>query len=202
MNQPAELVVSVSEFVALLNQTLEFAYPNVTIAGELSDFRVSKNKWVYFNLKDEFASVKFFGSVYQLPGPLEDGLLLEVRGMPQLHPLYGFSVNVQNIRPVGEGSIRRAAALLQAKLAREGLFDESRKRPLPYPPQHIGLITSSEAAAYSDFMKILNARWQGLTIDFIDVAVQGEQAVGQIVEAIEHFNTLAEPPEVLVITRG
>jgi len=198
----AELVVSVSEFVALLNQTLEFAYPSIIIAGELANFRVSKNKWLYFDLKDDFASVKFFGTVYQLPGPLEDGMLLEVRGQPQLHPLYGFSVNVQSIRPVGEGSIKRAAALLEAKLVAEGLFDEARKRPLLYPPEHIGLITSSEAAAYSDFMKILDERWRGITVDFMNVQVQGELAVTQIVQAIERFNALAEPPEVLVITRG
>src|SRR5579859_7994567 len=91
------LVLEVSDFVGLLNQTLEFAYPNVTIVGELANFRVSKNRWVYFDLKDELASVKFFGTVYMLPGPLEDGLMVQVRGMPRLHPLYGFSVNIQSI---------------------------------------------------------------------------------------------------------
>jgi exodeoxyribonuclease VII large subunit len=59
-----------------------------------------------------------------------------------MHDLYGFSVNVQTIKPAGEGSIRRAAELLTAKLQAEGLFDPARKRPLPYPPQRIGLITS------------------------------------------------------------
>ena len=92
-DQPA-VELSVSEFVALLNQTLEYAYPNVTITGELANLRVSKNRWVYFDLKDETATVKFFGTVYQLPGPLEDGMLLKVRGQPRLHQLYGFSVNV------------------------------------------------------------------------------------------------------------
>ena len=71
------LQLSVSEFVALLNQTLEYAYPDLTISGELANFRVSKNRWVYFDLKDELASVKFFGTVYQLPGPLENGMLLK-----------------------------------------------------------------------------------------------------------------------------
>ncbi|HZL07930.1 MAG TPA: exodeoxyribonuclease VII large subunit, partial [Candidatus Dormibacteraeota bacterium] len=75
----SEIELGVSDFVALLNQTLEYAYPGVVITGELANFRVSKNKWVYFDLKDELASVKFFGSVYNLPGPLEDGMLLRVR---------------------------------------------------------------------------------------------------------------------------
>lgn len=198
----AELSVTVSEFVALLNQTLEFAYPSVVITGELANMRVSKGKWLYFDLKDEFSTVKFFGTVYMLPGPLEDGMMVKVRGTPRLHNLYGFSVNVQTIVPAGEGSIRKAAELLAAKLQAEGLFDEARKRPLPYPPEHIGLITSAQSAAYADFIKILNARWGGVHIDLIDVQVQGEAAPQQIVHAIEQLNELANPPEVLVLVRG
>lgn len=197
-----DLVLSVSDFVALLNQTLEFAYPSVVVTGELANFRVSKNRWVYFDLKDELATVKFFGTVYQLPGPLEDGLLLTVRAQPRLHAQYGFSLNIMNIQLAGEGSLKRAAQLLQAKLAAEGLFDEARKRPLPYPPTHVGLITSSESAAYADFIKILNQRWLGTTISLADVHVQGEAAPAQIIEAIEFFNQHANPPEVLVIIRG
>jgi exodeoxyribonuclease VII large subunit len=194
--------VSVSEFVALLNQTLEYAYPSVTIVGELANFRVSRNKWVYFDLKDDNASVKFFGSVYQLPGPLEDGMLLKVRGVPRLHNLYGFSVNIAQIQPTGEGSIKKAAQLLQAKLAKEGLFDESRKRPLPYPPARLGLIAAKQSAAYADFVKILNARWRGMAVEHIDVQVQGEAAPAQLVAAIEQFNSHVEPPAALVIIRG
>jgi exodeoxyribonuclease VII large subunit len=200
LGMPLEL--SVSDFVGLLNQTLEIAYPSVTITGELANLRVSKNKWVYFDLKDEFANVKFFGTVYQLPGPLEDGMLLKVRGQPRLHQLYGFSVNVISIRPAGEGTIRRAAQLLQAKLATEGLFDDSRKRPLPYPPSRIGLVTSKQSAAYADFIKVLNARWRGLAIQLVDVQVQGEPAPGQIATALEQLNSEAKPPEVIILIRG
>lgn len=196
------VILSVSDFVALVNQTFEYAYPNVTIVGELANFKVSKNKWIYFDLKDELASVRFFGTVYALPGPLEDGMLLEVRGNPRLHPQFGFSVNVQSMRPVGTGSIKKAANLLEAKLRAEGLFDEARKRLLPYPPQTIGLITSKESAAYADFIKILNQRWRGIEVRLIDVQVQGEAAVGQIISAIEQFNQTAEQPEVLVLIRG
>jgi exodeoxyribonuclease VII large subunit len=197
-----DLILSVSDFVGALNQTLEFAYPNVVVVGELANFRISKNRWVYFDLKDEHASVRFFGTVYMLPGPLEDGMMLQVRGNPRLHNLYGFSVNVLTIQPVGEGSLKKAAALLEAKLRTEGLFDESRKRRLPYPPQRIGLITSSESAAYADFIKILNERWGGVSVELADVQVQGEQAPQQLVRAIDFFNAQAEPPEVLILTRG
>lgn len=197
-----DLVLSVSDFVAVFNQTVEYAYPHVTIVGELANLRVSKNRWVYFDLKDESSSVKFFGTVYQLPGPLEDGLMVQVSGSPRLHPLYGFSVTIQSIQPVGEGSLKRAAALLEAKLRAEGLFDDSRKRPLPYPPRRIGLVASGESAAYHDFVKILNARWGGVEIELADVQVQGEASPGQLVAALEHFNTHEKPVDVIVMTRG
>lgn len=197
-----EPVLTVSDFVAIFNQTLEYAYPSVTITGELANFRISKNRWVYFDLKDEFAILRFFGTVYRLPGPLQDGMLLEVKGMPRFHPQYGFSVNILTIRPTGEGSIKKAAALLEAKLAGEGLFDAQRKRILPYPPQSIGLITSVESAAYKDFTKVINARWGGMAIFLMDVQVQGELAVGQIVTALNMFNQQSSPPEVIVLTRG
>lgn len=197
-----ELELSVSEFVASLNQTLEFAYSNVSIAGELANFRVSKGQWVYFDIKDEQASLKCFGTVFQLPGPLEGGILVKVRGLPKMHPQYGFSFNIQSIQPIGEGALKKIADLLALKLDKEGLFDESRKRPLPFPPSRIGLITSSESAAYADFVKIINERWSGVNIDLIDVVVQGELAPSSITTAISQFNELSDPPDVLVIIRG
>jgi exodeoxyribonuclease VII large subunit len=198
----SDVVLEVSDFVALVNQTFDYAYPSVTIHGELANFRISKNKWVYFDLKDKMATVRFFGTVYQLTGPLEDGMLLRVHGVPRLHALYGFSVTILSLRHEGEGTIRRAADLLRAKLQAEGLFDVVRKRPLAYPPARIGLITSIESAAYADFVKIVDTRWRGITIECVDVQVQGEVAPEQIVTAIEYFGQQSTPPEVLVLIRG
>ncbi|HUC88068.1 MAG TPA: exodeoxyribonuclease VII large subunit [Candidatus Binatia bacterium] len=194
--------LSVSEFVALFNQTLEMAYPNVTIIGELANFRVSKGKWIYFDLKDEDAIVRFFGTVYALKSPLEDGMMLKVLGNPRLHPQYGFSITVQTIALYGAGSIKKAASLLEAKLRAEGLFAPERKRFLPYPPERLGLITSSESAAYSDFIKVLGQRWGGVEIELIDVQVQGESAAEQVAAALSSFNAMANSPDIIVITRG
>jgi exodeoxyribonuclease VII large subunit len=197
-----DIVLSPSDFVALLNQTLEIAYPIVAIQGELSNFRVSKNRWVYFDLADESAAVKFFGTVYNLPGPLEDGLSVRVVGAPRLHPRFGFSVNISSITPVGAGSIKKAADLLRAKLQAEGLFDEDRKRALPLAPRTIGLITAASSAAYADFTKILNERWGGVTVQLADVYVQGARSPLQIARAVEHFNEMSDLADLLVITRG
>lgn len=194
--------VSVSDFIDLLNESFEFGFPSIVVTGELANLRVSRGRWVYFDLKDESSSLKCFATVQHLPGPLEDGMLLEVRGTPRMHNLYSFSFNVQLLKPAGEGSLKRAAELLQAKLQAEGLFEPARKRPLPYPPQHIGLITSLQSAAYADFNKILAARWGGMQISALDVQVQGDAAAAQIIAAIEAFGQLADPPEVLVLVRG
>ena len=194
--------ISVGEFVALTNQALEHVFPSVLVVGELTNFKVSKNRWVYFDLKDDEASVRCFGTVYVLPGPLEEGMLLEVRATPRLHPAFGFSLNLSTVRPVGEGAIRQAAALLETKLAAEGLFAPERKRLLPYPPQRVGLVTSVESAAYADFIKIVSARWPLLRIELLDVQVQGEPAPRQLTAAVQWFNEQAEPPDVLVVIRG
>jgi exodeoxyribonuclease VII large subunit len=196
------LRLSVSDFVALVNQTLEYALPVVVIEGEVSGFRVSQNKWVRFKLKDERSAVEFFGSVYQLKVPLEDGMRVAVEGRPRLSDRYGFSVSFQSIQPVGEGSIKKSFDLLLAKLTKEGLFDEERKRPLPALPAHIGLISSTQAAGYADFIKILNDRWGGMKVTVAHTLVQGLQAPRQISRALEHFNQASHPPEVIVIVRG
>ncbi|QQS19338.1 exodeoxyribonuclease VII large subunit [Candidatus Saccharibacteria bacterium] len=202
-HRPTEdLVFSVSDFVAVLNQTLEFAYPYVAIEGELTNFRVSKNRWVFFDLKDETASLKCFATVRELPGPLEDGMVVRVEGSPRLHPLYNFSIQVQAIRPLGEGSLKRAADLLASKLEKEGLFDSSRKRQLSYPPRRVALITAGDSAAYADFIKVVGARWGGLRIDQYNVLVQGEQAPGEIIAALKTVNESDTPTDVVVLIRG
>lgn len=193
---------SPSLLVASLNQTLEAVYNRVMVLGEISGFRISKNRWVYFDIKDDAASLKCFATVYQLPGPLEDGMLVEVVGTPRLHPQFGFSINLSAIKPAGEGSIARQAQLLRAKLEVEGLFAEERKRPISYAPSRIGLITSIGSAAYGDFIKVLNERWGGVTVEVTDSLVQGINAPAQIIKCLEYFNQAPEPPEVVVITRG
>lgn len=198
-----ELVLTPTDFVAITNQVFEQAYAgSVIIEGELSDFKVSQNKWVYFNLKDDTSSIRFFGTIYMLPGPLEDGMMLKVSGYPRLHPKFGFSINIQNISLSGEGTIKKAFDLLKDKLTREGIFDDSRKRSLPYPPRKIGLITSSKSAAFADFTKIMKTRFPGVEILLADVQVQGEAAISQISTAIKYFNEQSTGAEVLVITRG
>jgi len=197
-----DLRLSVSDFVGLVNQAFDYAMPSVVIVGEVSGLSVRQGKWVRFKLKDEVSSVDFFGSIYQMTTPLEDGMIVAVQGRPRLSDKWGFSVSMQSVQAVGEGSIKRSFELLKKKLEAEGLFDESRKRRLPDLPTYVGVISSTEAAGYIDFTKILNNRWGGMKVEVARTLVQGVRAPGQIIRAIEYFNTLGEPPEVLVIVRG
>jgi len=194
--------LSVSETVAVLNQTLEMVYPTITVVGELANFKIAKQKWLYADIKDDSAKLRCFGTIYQMPGPLEDGMMLEIVAEPRLHPQFGFSLNIRSIRPVGEGSIKKAANLLQAKLESEGLFDSVRKRTIPYAPTKIGVISSLQSAAYADFMKILNARWQGVEVSVYDAQVQGQSAPESIVGGLQFFNQQSLPQDVVVIIRG
>jgi exodeoxyribonuclease VII large subunit len=192
----------VSELIAVINQTLEYAYPSVMVEGEVASFKVSKGKYVFFDLKDDESVVGCFMMVYQLRHPLEDGMKVRILAQPRLTSWGKFSLTVREVLPVGEGSIKRSFDLLKAKLDTEGLFDPLRKRPLPHAPHHIGLIASVESAGYADFLKILDNRWGGVLVEVADVQVQGVGAAEQIIRAIDHFNQQADVPQVLVIVRG
>ena len=194
--------ITVSEFNAVLNQTLSFAYPEVVVEGEVSSFKVSQRKWVFFDLKDSESVVGCFITTYQLKTALEDGMLIRVKASPQLTKWGKFSLTVKEVELAGEGSVKRAFEMLKAKFEKEGLFSPERKRPLPEFPQKVLLITSAQAAAYNDFVTIINDRWSGIDIDHIQVQVQGALAPTQIVEAIGYANTVSDEYDALVIIRG
>lgn len=196
------LRLSVSECIALTNQVLENAFPELEVEGEVSSFKVNQNKFVFFDIKDDNGTLGCFMTVWQLRLPIEDGMKVVVRAVPKLTPWGKFSLTVQSVRPSGEGSIKKSFDLLKAKLEKEGLFAPERKRPLPAEPRRIAVISSTQAAGYADFIKILNERWGGVEVEVAHTQVQGDAAADQIIRAIEHFNQAAEPADVLVLIRG
>ena len=202
MENTKSLLFSVSDFIALTNQTLEYAYPSVAIEGEVASFKVNQGKYVFFDLKDDNGSVGCFMTVWQLRVPIEDGMKVIVTAMPKLTQWGKFSLTVKAVRPSGEGSLKKSFELLKAKLDKEGLFSPERKRLLPALPKHVGVISSTQAAGYADFIKILNDRWGGLKVDVAHVQVQGADAPDQMIQALKYFNSQEILPEVLVIIRG
>ena len=194
--------VSVSEFISLTNQTLEFAYPTIEVEGEVASFKVNQNKYVFFDLKDATGTVGCFMTVWQMRTPIEDGMRIIVTASPKLTQWGIFSLTVRALRPSGEGSLKKSFELLKKKLSDEGLFSPERKRPLPTLPNRIGVISSTAAAGYIDFIEILNQRWGGLSVETAHVQVQGALAPDQIIRALQHFNTEEIPVDVVVIVRG
>lgn len=193
---------NVGDFVALFNQTLEFAYPSVIVEGEVEGFKVNQGKFVFFNIKDSEASVGCFMMAFALGTPIEDGMKVVVRARPRLTKWGKFSLTIDAIRPSGEGSIKKSFELLKVKLEKEGLFASERKRVLPVWPQRVAVIGSMQSAGYADFMKIAQQRMGGVEFLVHHTQVQGDGAPSQIEGAIKRINELTDMPEVLVIIRG
>ncbi len=201
-------VISVSDYLNLANHALRsIPSENMVIEGEVAEYKVNQGKWVNFDLKDENADAKIpcFMTVYALAVPLASGMRVQVSGQSKVFERFGkFTLNVSEVTLVGEGALQKAYLELKAKLEREGLFDAGRKRSIPQFPERIGLITSSEAAAYGDFLRILNNRWRGVSVFHVPVHVQGQFAVQEILGAFDQLNALpvSDRPEVIVLTRG
>ena len=201
-NERVEQIFTVSDFIGVSNQVFEQTFASVLIEGEISSFKVNQKKFVFFDLKDEKSSLGCFMTLWQMRFPLEDGMKVVVKAQPKLTNWGKFSLTVQQITPKGEGSLKRSFELLKKKLTDEGLFNEVYKRRLPSQPGNIGVISSTQAAGYADFIKILDERWGGMKVRVAHTQVQGLAAPDQIIRALKYFNQTEDLPEVIVIIRG
>ena len=192
-------IYSVTEFRAEINQLL--GQVTVVIQGEVSDFNISQNRFVWFSLVDEDTVVKCFMMAFHLHLSIVDGMEIRVVGEPTMFKKGQFVFRPRTVELVGEGNMKQAYDLLKKKLDKEGLFNEERKRPLPRFPHKIGLITSRDAAAYTDVLRVLNNRWSGMKIQHLHVNVQGVHAVQSIVDALDHFNA-EKDLDCIILTRG
>lgn len=190
-----------SEFLAVVNETLEYSFSSVVIVGEVASFKINQGKWVFFDIKDEESSVNCFMTLYQMRMPLEDGMKVMVKGVPKITKWGKFSFTVQAVQPVGEGSLKKAFEMLKKKLSDEGLFEPAKKREIPKDLSKLGVISSTGAAGYADFIKIINARWGGMKIQVAHTQVQGLDAPDQIIKALKYFNERSEV-QMIAILRG
>jgi len=193
--------ISVAEFLAFTNQILENAFPQVKVYGEISQLKIWRNQLAFFDLKDDEGVINCMIPIAALTG-VEEGMNVLAIGRPRLTNKGRFSLSAHVVLPKGEGALKKSFDILRQKLEKEGLFDDDRKRILPYPPKAVGLITAADSAACADFIKILNERWSGVDVQVADVQVQGEIAISQITKAIDYFNQQSTPPDVIVVTRG
>ncbi len=190
-----------SQFVELVDTALG-SFEGISVEGEVSEYKLNQGKWVLFKLKDENARVDCFMPKWDLKTQIEDGMMIRAVGRPRLKNWGQFSFNLTDVQPIGEGALKRAYELLLKKLTAEGLFAPDRKRALRRWPERVVLITSRDAAAYSDFLTILEGRQGGLDISFIHTLVQGEAAPMSIIDALQTANTELRNMDAVILIRG
>lgn len=198
-------VISVSELNRHIKSLLEGTFPMLWLKGEISNFKAHTSGHFYFSLKDskaQISAVMFRGFNSQLRFRPEDGMEVIVRGkVTVFEPRGNYQIFCETMEPVGAGALQKAFEQLKAKLQKEGLFDEAKKRPLPSLPKHVAIVTSPTGAAIRDMLNVLGRRFKGLHITVIPCKVQGEAAPGEIVKAIALANQLKDV-DVMIVGRG
>jgi exodeoxyribonuclease VII large subunit len=199
-------IYTVSELNREIRVILENAYPEVWLEGEISNFKTYSSGHMYFSLKDnegQISAVIFKNINRFFKFKLEDGLKVIVKGRVSSYPKRGdYQIIITYAEPSGKGALQLAFEQLKAKLEKEGLFDEARKRQIPELPQKIGIVTSSTGAAIKDILSIIDRRFANVEILLYPVRVQGDEAKFEIVEAIEYLNNSHPELDVLLVGRG
>lgn len=202
---PLDTVFSVSQITDLIKEILETSFRAITIEGEISNWRPSAAGHVYFTLKDNNAQIKaviFRGAAYKLNFRPKDGDKVRCTGSLSVYaPQGNYQIIVNTMEPVGAGNILQMLEDRKKKLAAEGLFDSDRKKPLPFFPKTIGVVTSPTGAAIRDIINVTRRRNPGVNILVLPAIVQGAGADQTIVKMIElaNFYNLCD---VLIVGRG
>ncbi len=206
MPQPANTrILTVSEITRMIKSSLEESFPQVWVQGEISNFRRHSSGHLYFTIKDEEAQISglmWRSRAENLLFAPEDGMKVQVRGAITVYPPRGnYQIDVVRMLPVGVGELQLAFEQLKRKLEAEGLFDPSRKKPIPEFPRAIGVVTSPTGAALQDIRSVVARRQPSVDIVVAPVRVQGPGAAEEIAEAIREMNRYAKV-DVLIVGRG
>jgi exodeoxyribonuclease VII large subunit len=197
---------TVSEVANAIKRSIEDRFGHVRVRGEITGFRGPHSSGhCYFALKDEGAkldAVIWRGSFSRLRAKLQEGLEVIATGKLTSYPgKSSYQIIIENIEPAGAGALMALLEERRRKLAAEGLFDAARKRPLPFLPQVIGVVTSPTGAVIRDILHRLNDRFPRHVMVW-PVRVQGETAAAEVVAAIKGFNAMAQRPDLLIVARG
>ncbi len=198
-------VITVTELNRYARELLETGLPPVWVGGEISNLTLAASGHAYFSLKDKGAQIRavmFRNRLSGLGFRLREGMQIEARGTVTLYEARGdYQINVAELREAGLGRLFEAFEQLKAKLALQGLFDNSRKKLLPPHPKAIGVVTSLQAAALRDVLSTLRRRMPAIPVIVYPTPVQGETAAAQIATAIRTASERAEV-DVLIVCRG
>lgn len=198
-------ILSVSQLNRLARAAVERSFGLCWVAGEVSNLTRAASGHCYFTLKDGQAQVRcamFRNRAQLLPWRLENGAQVEARALVTLYEARGdFQLNVEDLRPAGQGRLYEAFLRLKESLTREGLFDAGRKRPLPYLPTRIGIITSPRGAALHDVRVTLGRRAPAAQLILYPTLVQGAEAPAAILAALTTAIARADC-DLLLLVRG
>ena len=205
----ATKVLTVAELTRAIRGTLETKFGAVWVQGEISNYKQHPSGHQYFTLKDsraQIACVIFRNAPLSIRQPLADGAQVQVYGNVSVFEARGqYQLSVEIVQPRGLGLLQAKFEALKRKLEAEGLFEPSRKKPLPKFPKRIGIITSPSGAAIRDILNILRRRARGIEILINPVRVQGTGAAAEIASAINELSnpsTIWPPIDLIVIARG
>lgn len=197
-------VLTVSQLNGRARVLLEDVFRSVWVEGEISNLARPASGHMYFTLKDSGAQVRcalFRQSATRVRQALRDGLAVRVRGKVSLFEGRGdYHLILDTVEPAGDGALRLAFEALKEKLGAEGLFSAERKKPLPAHPQRIGIITSPTGAVIRDIISVFGRRAPQVELNLIPTAVQGREAIAQIVRAIRLADGLGF--DALILARG
>ncbi|MGI8494017.1 MAG: exodeoxyribonuclease VII large subunit [Pyrinomonadaceae bacterium] len=204
--------LTVSELNEQVKRSLERGFASVWVEAEIVNFKAVNSGHWYFTLNDGFSQLKaacYVRNNVRIRFQPFDGLQVRVRGKLSVYQPKGeYQILVESLEPVGEGALKVAFEQIKAKLEKEGLFDESLKRELPFFPRRVGVITSPNGAAFHDILNVLSRRTRTVHVVLIPTRVQGETAGEEITNAIKlanKFNYEAlddEKIDVLIVGRG
>lgn len=195
----------VADLVSAVRTTVERSYTDVWVEGEISNFRAADSGHLYFALKDGDALLKVV--MFRMQARLlrfkpESGMQVIARGRVTIYDQRGeLQLSAEFLEPVGAGALQLAFEQLKHKLAQEGLFERSRKKPVPQLPQRIGIITSPRGAALHDMLNVLARRHETVGILIYPAQVQGEPAAAEVASGIRYFNRM-KSVDVIIVARG
>jgi len=205
MNQMNRSIYTVSELTQKIKALLEEKYPFIWINGEISNFKIPASGHYYFTLKDDAAqisAVMFRGQNNRLEFLPEDGMSVTGYGRVSVYtPRGSYQIILEYLEPSGVGALQAAFEQLKLKLSGEGLFAPELKKPLPYLPQKICLITSPTGAVVHDMIRVMGRRFPNIHIEVVPVSVQGDAAVDEIAAAIDILN-YKNDADLAILARG
>jgi len=202
---PDRRIWRVRDLVAAVRTHIEREYTDTWVEGEISNFRAHDSGHLYFTLKDQSAqlnAVMFRSQARLLRFRPDNGMQVIVRGRITIYEDRGqLQISAEYLEPKGAGALQIAFEQLKAKLEAEGVFDSTRKKPIPTLPQRIGIITSPQGAALRDILNILQRRHHTAGVLIFPAQVQGEAAPLEVIGGLGYFNKACSV-DVIIVARG